>query len=205
MRIIAGTWRGRKLLGPIGNSTRPILDRVKVSLFDVLGSRYAVPGQLPPFSVLDLFCGTGSMGLEALSRGADRCTFVEGDRTAVRLLHTNIRSLDALHRCTVLVGNALTRDLLPDDTPPYDLIFVDPPYVESRRSDHANAITTMLSRLAQPSLTTSSVLLVCRNEAAFPLPTEVPPYRQVDRRVYRQMALTFYQRAGHLDADGSSA
>ena len=107
MRIIAGTWRGRKLLGPIGMGTRPILDRVKASPFDMLGSYYQCPGRIPASSVRDLFCGTGSLGLEALSRGAACCTFVERDRSALRRLRTNFSQLAAADRATVLPGSAL--------------------------------------------------------------------------------------------------
>ncbi|MEL7087189.1 MAG: RsmD family RNA methyltransferase, partial [Planctomycetota bacterium] len=105
MRIIAGTHRGRPLLGPEDDqTTRPITDRVKENLFNRLHSL----GVLGYGRVLDLFCGTGSMGLEALSRGAGHCTFVDLDRGAIERLEQN---LDALHvdpdHAEVLTGSAL--------------------------------------------------------------------------------------------------
>ncbi|HEX2971347.1 MAG TPA: RsmD family RNA methyltransferase, partial [Tepidisphaeraceae bacterium] len=87
MRIIAGEFRGRKLLSPEGDTTRPITDRVKQSLFDILTPL------LPEAVVYDCFSGTGSMGLEALSRGAAQATFFEADRSALARLRQNIDAL----------------------------------------------------------------------------------------------------------------
>ena len=92
MRIIAGEFRGRKLLPPQGQQTRPITDRVKQSLFDILAP--SIEGAV----VFDCFAGTGSLGLEALSRGASRAVFFERDRSAVRLLQENIRALGVSDR-----------------------------------------------------------------------------------------------------------
>ena len=108
MRVIAGRFRGRTLDAPPGQSTRPITDRAKETLFNVLGHRFALPGCLPGFVVLDVFAGTGSLGLEALSRGAAACTFVEQDRRALRYLRQNIARLGADGACTVLTDNAWT-------------------------------------------------------------------------------------------------
>ena len=96
MRIIAGTHRGRQILAPENDATRPITDRVKQSLFDVLSPR--IPGAV----VLDLFAGTGSMGLECLSRGAERVVFFESNRSAVQLLRRNLTELTLTDRSMVL-------------------------------------------------------------------------------------------------------
>src|SRR5688500_5993687 len=98
MRIIAGEHRGRKLLPPEGDVTRPITDRVKQSLFDILTPR------IERAIVYDLFAGTGSMGLECLSRGADRATFFEADRSAVNRLKKNIDALKLADRSQVITG-----------------------------------------------------------------------------------------------------
>src|SRR5918997_2078096 len=98
MRIIAGEFRGRKLLPPGGDVTRPVTDRVKQSLFDILTPL------LDNAIVYDCFAGTGSMGLECLSRGARRAVFFEADRSAMERLRKNIATLGVADRATVRAG-----------------------------------------------------------------------------------------------------
>src|SRR5205814_10597115 len=99
MRIIAGEFRGRKLLPPEGDATRPITDRVKQSLFDILTPN------IEGARVYDIFAGTGSMGLESLSRGAAQATFFESDRSAIERLRKNIASLKLEDRCQMVAGD----------------------------------------------------------------------------------------------------
>src|SRR2546422_10639700 len=99
MRIIAGEFRGRTILAPEGNATRPITDRVKQSLFDILTPL------LEDAIVYDCFAGTGSMGLEALSRGAKRAVFFEADRSALQRLKKNIEALEMQKTSTVRAGD----------------------------------------------------------------------------------------------------
>lgn len=125
MRIVAGTWRGRALQAPRGATTRPTADRARQALFDMLlhapwGGRDLLDGA----SVLDVFAGTGALGLEALSRGAATATFVEHDSAALVALRGNIARLGAEARCTVLALDALA---VPAGTP-CALVFLDPPY-----------------------------------------------------------------------------
>lgn len=125
MRIVAGTWRGRTLVAPPGSRTRPTADRVRQALFDMLlhapwGGRDTVEGA----HVLDVFAGTGALGLEALSRGAAHTTFIEQDRAAFAALRANIAALRADRLCTVLPADALA---VPSGQK-CDLIFLDPPY-----------------------------------------------------------------------------
>src|SRR6476646_5480100 len=98
MRIISGEFRGRKLLPPEGDVTRPITDRVKQSLFDILTPL------IPDAVVYDCFAGTGSMGLECLSRGSAAVTFFEADRSAIARLKQNIAAVDAQVRSRVVTG-----------------------------------------------------------------------------------------------------
>jgi len=125
MRIVAGEWRGRALLAPPGLDTRPTADRMRQALFDMLlhapwGGRSCLEG----VSVLDVFAGTGALGLEALSRGAARALFVENARPALKVLQANIATLRAADRCTVLPIDAL---MLPPGEPA-SVVFLDPPY-----------------------------------------------------------------------------
>ena len=122
MRIIAGEWRGRKLTAPKGEGTRPTADRARETLFAMLTSRL---GDFAGLQVADLFAGSGALGLEALSRGAEQCLFVEQDRAAVDVIRANIAALGAQARCRVEVASVMQLRAAPR---PLDLILVDPPY-----------------------------------------------------------------------------
>ena len=122
MRIIAGEWRGRKLGAPVGDATRPTADRTRETLFSMLVSRI---GSFEELSVADLFAGSGALGLEALSRGAASCLFVEQDAAAIRSLRANIAALRAPERCEVRAGSVLA---LGPAKAPLDLVLLDPPY-----------------------------------------------------------------------------
>lgn len=121
MRIIAGEWRGRRLATPKGRQVRPTADRVRESWMSAMG------GTFEGLGVLDLFAGSGSLGLECLSRGAAHCTFVERSISSVRVLRTNVAALEAGDRSRVVEGDALSfiRDLAPLA---FDLTMADPPY-----------------------------------------------------------------------------
>lgn len=123
MRVIAGTWRGRRLDAPTWEGLRPTSDRLRETLFNVLAPRVA------DARVLDLCAGTGAVGIEALSRGARWVTFVEHDRRALALIEANLR------KCQVSEGYTIERrDARADAAPyrggPFDIVFLDPPYVQ---------------------------------------------------------------------------
>ena len=122
MRIIAGEWRGRKLQAPAGDVTRPTADRTRETLFSMLLSRL---GSFEGLAVADLFAGSGALGLEALSRGAASCLFIEQDAAAIRALRANIAALRAQPRCEVRAGSVMA---LGPTKAPLDLLFLDPPY-----------------------------------------------------------------------------
>lgn len=122
MRIIAGEWRGRKLVAPKGDFTRPTADRTRETLFSMLASRL---GSFEGLSVLDLFAGSGALGLEALSRGAGHCLFVEQESEAVKAIRANIDTFDARTRTQVQQGSVMS---LGPAKAPHDLILLDPPY-----------------------------------------------------------------------------
>jgi 16S rRNA (guanine966-N2)-methyltransferase len=122
MRIVAGEWRGRKLVAPKGEATRPTADRARETLFNMLTSRL---GSFEGLQVADLFAGSGALGLEALSRGAAHCLFVEQDRAAVDAIRANITALDARAKTQVEAGSVMALRASPQ---PYDLILLDPPY-----------------------------------------------------------------------------
>jgi 16S rRNA (guanine966-N2)-methyltransferase len=141
VRIIAGAWRGRPLAVPAGEATRPTADRTREALFSMLASRV---GSFEGLRVADLFAGTGALGLEALSRGAATCTFVEQDRAALDVLRTNIARVQA--KADVRAQAVAS---LGPVTQPFDLLLFDPPY----GSGGAGALIERLTRLgwAAPS------------------------------------------------------
>ncbi|MGN6497006.1 MAG: 16S rRNA (guanine(966)-N(2))-methyltransferase RsmD [Tsuneonella sp.] len=122
MRIIAGEWRGRKLAAPKGEATRPTADRTRETLFNMLASRI---GGFEGLSVADLFAGSGGLGLEALSRGAAFCLFVEQDAAAVQAIRANVETLGARTRAEVRAGSVMS---LGPAKVPHDLILLEPPY-----------------------------------------------------------------------------
>jgi len=164
MRIIAGAWRGRALVAPPGQATRPTADRVRQALFDMLlhapwGGRDTVEGA----QVLDIFAGTGAFGLEALSRGAALATFVENDRAALTALRANIATCRAQDHTTVIAIDALA-------TPPGEpaaLIFLDPPY----RQD---LVPRALARLRTTGRITPGALIVAETARDELSPTSTP-------------------------------
>jgi 16S rRNA (guanine966-N2)-methyltransferase len=160
MRIVAGAWRGRSLTAPPGVETRPTADRVRQALFDVLihaswAGRSVIEGAL----VLDVFAGTGAMGLEALSRGAARAVFVERARSALTSLRANIAACRAEDRCVVLPVDALA---LPAGECA-DLVFLDPPYGQ-------NLVAAAMARLRATGRVATGTLIVAETGRDDPVP-----------------------------------
>ena len=137
MRIIAGNWRGRTLIAPKGEATRPTADRTREGLFSMLVSRL---GSFEGLRVADLFAGSGALGLEALSRGAAHCSFVEHDGAALDALRANIAKVGADRVSDVRAQSVMALGPL---TAPYDLLLLDPPY----RSGAGIVALERLSRL----------------------------------------------------------
>jgi 16S rRNA (guanine(966)-N(2))-methyltransferase RsmD len=121
MRVIAGELGGRRLRSARGGQTRPTAARVREALFSMLG-------QLEGAAVLDLFAGSGALGIEAISRGAARATFVERAPRALEALRANIAALELAERCEIRPGDALAALRGGGQ---YDLVFIDPPYAEA--------------------------------------------------------------------------
>jgi 16S rRNA (guanine966-N2)-methyltransferase len=120
MRVVAGELGGRRLVAPDGTSTRPTTDRVREAIFNSLGSAGVLEGAV----VADLFAGCGAVGIEALSRGAARCVFVERDRAALRSLYDNLDALGLGGSAKVLASDAMSVA----GTIDADIVFADPPY-----------------------------------------------------------------------------
>jgi 16S rRNA (guanine966-N2)-methyltransferase len=145
MRVVAGSARGRRLVAPRTRGTRPITDRVKETLFGILGEAVL------DARVLDLYAGSGAVGIEALSRGAAQCTFVERGREALSALRRNLEETGFGHAATVVDGDVL-RFLDAQPTHRYGLVMLDPPFAE-------RAILAPLERLV-PHLAPGAIVVV---------------------------------------------
>ena len=188
MRIIAGVYRGRRILPPSGRTTRPIIDRVKESLFSILGD------QVRDAVVADLFAGTGSLGLETLSRQAKFCFFVETDRPALRLLRQNVSDLDLQEKTTIINKNAWYFTKWFRIQQFLDLIFLDPPYLDSRCSAPDSRLGKLLTDLAKPGLLSEKGIVILRHESAYPCLDKYGQLMLKDSRRYGSMALSFLIR-----------
>jgi len=185
MRIIAGEFRGRTLLGPESDTTRPITDRAKQSLFDVLAP--LLDGAI----VYDCFAGTGSMGLECLSRGAARARFFEADRSALQRLKRNVETFKVGPRADIIAGDlfkwfARQQNEVAENQRA-DLIFLDPPYrfLREQRDALKTLATQLLSHLKQ------SGVIVFRHDANDSL--VLPGLCERDRRDYGSMTIELLQ------------
>ena len=196
LRIIGGRWRSRVLVRPDTSATRPRPDRVKQSVFNILGCHYGYPGELPPLRVADVFAGSGSMGLEALSRGVVHCTFYETGRVALQSLRENVETLGAGTIATVVTGDAWKnagRDASPGS---FDLVFLDPPYKDTQNAGSDGLVASFLRQIAEKRSAGSQVPLVVLHHFAkvqFSAMTLDQPWEIWDERRIGSSAVTFFQ------------
>ena len=180
MRVITGTARGRRLKEPTGLETRPTTDRVKEAIFSTI--QFEVEGR----RVLDLFGGPGQMGIEALSRGAAHCTFVDLRREAAGIIRENLAATGFTDRATVVQGDALA--FLSRAGGRFDLIFLDPPY-------GSGLLEKALETIAMIDIVSEHGIIVCENGSGAAWPAMQPPYRlQKDYR-YGKIRTALYRRA----------
>jgi 16S rRNA (guanine966-N2)-methyltransferase len=175
VRVIAGIYGGRRLTAPSGSSTRPTSDRVREALFSILGTR--VQGA----RVLDLFAGSGALGIEALSRGAQSALFVDDAHAAVRAIRGNLQTLGA--GAEVRRGDVLRYlGAAPDSGAQYDLVFLDPPY------RLADSLAGRLSE-ALPAVLAPGAVAVAESDRRAPLALDLPLH---DERRYGDTLIRFY-------------
>ncbi|QNE30937.1 16S rRNA (guanine(966)-N(2))-methyltransferase RsmD [Sphingomonas sp. NBWT7] len=179
MRVIAGQWRGRPIIAPKGDATRPTADRTREALFSMLASRV---GSFEGLAVADLFAGSGALGIEALSRGAASCLFVEQDKPALDALRANIAALGA-SSAEVRAGSVLA---LGPARAPLDVMLMDPPYASG-----AGAVALdKLARLGWVSPATWVSIETGRTEDA-----KVDGFAIAAERVYGKAKITILRRA----------
>jgi len=177
MRIIAGKWRGKKLDAGETRDIRPTTDRMRERLFSMLQhSRYP---DMNGAYVADLCAGTGALGLEALSRGAAHCLFVEKLPKVIKVLTANVQSCDAINNATISQNNA---ELL-SAPQPFDIIFADPPY-------RADLSSTILTRIATEGLLTADGVILMETHKVTDIALPIG-YKLVDERRQGEQKLSF--------------
>jgi 16S rRNA (guanine966-N2)-methyltransferase len=181
IRVIAGTAKGRKLKLVPGDSTRPIMDRVKEALFNILGM--GIRG----CSFLDLFAGTGSVGIEALSRGAERVLFIDNDRLAVRTVHENLEHTRLADRAEVLRADAFVY-LQRQNPEAFEYIYVAPPQYKGMWKRILLALDENPAHLQPDGVVVVQIDPSEREEVALRV------LRQYDERLYGRTLLWFFER-----------
>jgi len=193
MRIIAGKFRSRRLERPATSKTRPVPDRVRESIFSMLGHHYGCPGELPPLRVADVFAGSGSMGLEALSRGAKHCTFFERGRTALRTLRTNIETMGVSEDTLILSRDAWHDVQINCGDEIFSLIFLDPPYSDSCDTDPGGRVSKLLVELGKSPIAGRLVVLHHERRVDYSR-TQVETWRGIDHRVGGTNGITLFEQ-----------
>jgi len=179
MRVIAGTARGIQLKTPDGMQTRPTADRVKEALFSII--HFDLPGA----KVLDLFGGTGQLGIEALSRGASEATFVDQAEPACRLIKENLRRTKLENAAKVIRGDYM--EYLSRCRESYDIILLDPPYAEV-------FLENALKRITEIDILQSGGIIVAERPLGKDLPWDFPGYTRSKDYKYGQILLTLYRK-----------
>lgn len=181
MRVISGTARGRRLKELPGMETRPTTDKVKESLFNII--QFDIEGR----AVLDLFGGTGQLGIEALSRGAARCTFVDMSRQAAAVIRENVNAVGFSQVSAVQQGDALA--FLSGCREKFGLIFLDPPY-------QSDLLETCIQAVATFDILSEHGIMVCESALEKALPELAAPYEKGREYRYGKIKLTVYRRQG---------
>ena len=182
MRVISGSARGRRLKELQGMDTRPTTDKVKESLFNII--QFEIEGR----SVLDLFGGTGQMGIEALSRGAAHCTFLDLRKEAVGVIRENLKRTGFAEDAAVVQGDYLA--FLTRCKEKFDLIFLDPPYA-------AGLLGPALEEIARFDICREHGIIVAESALETALPALAPPYTLYREYRYGKIKLTVYHRGGN--------
>jgi 16S rRNA (guanine(966)-N(2))-methyltransferase RsmD len=194
MRIIAGECRGTQLEVAKGKITRPIPDSVRQALFSSLGSEYGTPGQMPEINVVDMFAGSGSFGLECLSRGAKLCCFFEKNYLALRHLRQNISKCKMEGRAWIVSGSAYDCELPASPDPKgWDLVYLDPPYINVELNLNQNSVPNLLIALSDSGLLAPDAWVILRH----PVPTDyqrcMGKLRPVRDKKYGTMRFTWFR------------
>jgi len=178
MRVVSGTVRGRKLKEPAGSKIRPTTDMVKESLFNII--QFDIEGR----RVLDLFAGTGQLGIEALSRGAAHVTFVDEAAAAIELIWHNVRLCGFEKAADVIRGDSMSYLRSQNK---YDIIFLDPPY-------DTGLLDKALRNIFEFDIMRENGIIICESMANSVLPDASLPYYKGKEYKYGKVVITIYGR-----------
>ncbi|PKL01477.1 MAG: 16S rRNA (guanine(966)-N(2))-methyltransferase RsmD [Tenericutes bacterium HGW-Tenericutes-1] len=179
MRVITGTYRGRIIKEVPGELTRPTTDKNKEKIFNILG-QYFDGGK-----VLDLFAGSGALGIEALSRGMDYCVFVDYQGKAIQTIHENLKTLKIDKNHSKVVTSEAMQFMRSYQGEPFDLIILDPPYAK-------NYIPDLLDMIASRKLLSATGVVLCENDKATTLPDSYANLKKQRESIEGITKFTFY-------------
>lgn len=182
MRVISGELKGRRLLPVPGQSTRPTTDKVKESVFNIIGPYF--DGGV----VLDLFAGTGGLGIEALSRGMDRAVFIDQDPKALQVVRKNVEMCRLQDRVEIYRNDARRAiSLFTRNRTVFDVVFMDPPY-------HLDLIPQLATALIQHDLLAESAVIIAEHSANRELPEQIETFVRSKLVTYGDIAVSFYRK-----------
>ncbi|MCF6157700.1 MAG: 16S rRNA (guanine(966)-N(2))-methyltransferase RsmD [wastewater metagenome] len=189
MRVIAGSARGISLSSVRGEKTRPILDRVKGSLFNILS------GVVPGCRALDMFAGTGAIGIEALSRGAESCVFIEKDRSAIQVIKKNLEATRLQNRGLILQYDVFeVSGYLEKNNVKADVVFASPPYPLVEQHPYMERLLTLFSVLCDKHIIEPEGIIVLQHRAKkFEIPSDAFYLEIFDTRIYGDTQLSFFK------------
>ncbi len=153
MRIISGTAKGKKIFIPVDKKTRPLKDMVRESIFNILNHSNLIPNKLRNCTVLDLFSGVGSFGLEAISRGAKKVLFFDNYQPAINLLIKNLKILSFNKNAEIKKKNLYDKNIFKKLDYKFDLVFIDPPFKDKN-------LNIIINGLANPKILNSKTLII---------------------------------------------
>ena len=190
MRVIAGSQKGRRLKGPVGNQVRPTPERVREALFSILAD------QVKQAAVVDLCCGTGTIGLEALSRGARCVVFVDRAQNSLALLKKNLELCGNPKEAIVLASDAWQVRKMPRfiHSAPYDIIYIDPPYAQEN-------LSPLIRELSNKETLSPQGSIIVEHFWKTDMPSSVESLQQSRTARYGDTMLTFYQRTSEPHAN----
>ncbi len=183
MRVITGKYRGRPLVGPKHAGLRPTAERVREALFNIISTK------IINASWLDLFAGTGAVGIEALSRGASSVVLVDDNYLSVKLIKTNLKVLEQgepVHLLSMSAARAV--NFLAQKKAQFDLIFLDPPF-------EANLLRETMALIAAKDLLRTDGWLIAEHDKRLVEMQQIPDYQRIQTREYGDLALTFFNKA----------
>lgn len=181
MRVIAGTARGRTLKAVPGTTTRPTTDKVKEAIFSMIGP-YFDGGR-----ALDLFAGTGGLGIEALSRGIDKAIFIDADRKAIETIQANLATVKLFDQAAVFRNDSLRAlKKLGEKREAFDLVFLDPPYVMQTMDEVVAELQTL-------ALVHVDSVIVVEHDASVTYPEQINAFACTRRATYGDTAISIYR------------